>query len=323
MSRYLLPIALFLAGTLLAVGLGWGANFALGSALALGDGEKLNGVRINSSGAGDAEKPADVPTPAGRQVARAGENATPVKSGLSRKQYVDAILKRNIFDSTKVGLTGGGDAPPCEGPDCEYAASDLPVRLLATAVALPIQLSAALIEQENTKEYAGYGIGDKLLDSTILSIEWDRVVVKRDSGAEEVIFANEEGSTSRPSTPSSGGGSSDDGIVKEDDSNYTIDRTLIDETMSDLDKVSKMARARPHKDSDGNVDGFRLSGVRRNELLYKIGIRSGDVVHTVNGQPLTSMQEAMGAWQSMQGGSGFSFEITRRGQKKTMNYSIR
>lgn len=320
MTRWLLPIALLLVGTLLAVGLGWGANYALGTAIALGDGETLEKVRVGAPAtggdAGDAEAP--------NAVAAAEPAAPPRPRGLTRKAYVDAILKRNIFDSTKVGLEAAGDDAPCEGEDCEYSASDLPVRLIATAVAIPAQLSAALIEDENAKEFAGYGIGDKLLDSTILAIEWDRVIVKRDGGAEEVIFAREESNTTRSSAPASSGGSSDeDGIVKIDDNTYEISRELVDETMGDLDKVSKMARARPHKDSGGSVDGFRLSGVRRNQLLYKIGIRSGDIVHSVNGQPLTSMQEAMGAWQSMQGGSGFTFDITRRGQKKTMSYSIR
>ncbi|MFK7927671.1 MAG: type II secretion system protein GspC [Myxococcota bacterium] len=317
MTRWLVPILLFLVVTLLAVGLGWGANYGLGSAIALGDGETLDRVRIGAGGA----DPATAAPDSGAAVAAV--EAAPTPRGLTRRQYIDAILARNIFDSTNIGNPGDDSDNPCEGEDCEYANSDLPVRLIATAVATQAMLSAALIEEENSKDYAGYGVGDKLLDSTILAIEWDRVIVKRADGAEEVILAREESGSTKSSSPVSSGNATDDGIVKEDDENYTISRELVDSTLADLDSVSKMARARPHKDSDGKTDGFRLSGVRRNQMLYKIGIRSGDVVHSVNGQPLTSMQEAMGAWQGMQNGSGFSFDITRRGQKKTMNYTIK
>jgi type II secretory pathway component PulC len=43
----------------------------------------------------------------------------------------------------------------------------------------------------------------------------------------------------------------------------------------------------------------------------------------VNGKPLTSMKEAMDAWQSLQNEGGFNFEITRRGQRQTMEYTVR
>ena len=98
---------------------------------------------------------------------------------------------------------------------------------------------------------------------------------------------------------------------------------VVDTALGDLDSLSKMARARPHKDSSGNPDGFRMSGVRRNKLGYKIGLRSGDVIHSVNGQPLTSLTEAMSAMDSLKNGSNFEFEITRRGEKKTLKYSVR
>ena len=45
MKRWLLPIALLILGTLLAVGAGWGTNLALGAAIGLKEGESLETVR--------------------------------------------------------------------------------------------------------------------------------------------------------------------------------------------------------------------------------------------------------------------------------------
>jgi len=323
MKRWLLPIALIIVGTLLAIGAGWGANLALGSAIGLGEGQALDRVRPGAARAvADADgADEDEDDTGSERPARTADRGSSVPVRGSNPDYVSGIMARNIFDSTAIGKVV--DASTCEGDDCEYEASDLPVVLLATVVAEPVELSAALLLQENTKETLGYGIGDKILDATITRIETKRVIVQRGDGREEIIVATEEGSPSSGPATSGTPVSDEEGISKVSDEEYVLDRGLVDQTLSDLDAVSKMARARPHKDGDGNVDGFRLSGVRRNKLLYKIGIRSGDVVHTVNGQPLTSMQEAMGAWQTMQNSSAFEFEITRRGQRKTMKYQIR
>jgi general secretion pathway protein C len=71
------------------------------------------------------------------------------------------------------------------------------------------------------------------------------------------------------------------------------------------------------------VDGYRLSAIRRGTLFDKLGIKNGDIVHTVNGQSLSSTSDAMNAYQGLQNESSFSFEITRRNKKKTLNYQVR
>ena len=58
-------------------------------------------------------------------------------------------------------------------------------------------------------------------------------------------------------------------------------------------------------------------------MFDKLGIKNGDVVHTVNGATLTSMEAVMGAYGSLQNERGFNFEITRRNQKMTIEYEVR
>lgn len=320
MKRWIVPISLLVLGTLLAATAGWGANAVIGSFIALGEGETLDGV--------EAGRPAVAADDASGKPDAAGEPTavSARKNVMSKRSYVDAILERNIFDHTKVGSTG---EPACVGEDCpDSNKSDLPVTLLATIVAQTAELSSALIMEDSNNNALGYGVGDKVLDATIVSILTDRVYVTREDGRQEFITAVD--AKDRPKTASSSSSNrsgtsddTDDQIEKTGDSTYVIDRALVDASMNDLDSLSRMARARPHKDSDGNVDGYRLSGVRRNQLLYKLGVRSGDVVHGVNGTPLNSMQAAMGAMQTLQNDSNFSFEITRRGQKMTMQYQVR
>ena len=66
-----------------------------------------------------------------------------------------------------------------------------------------------------------------------------------------------------------------------------------------------------------------MTGIRRKSIFYKLGIKNGDVVHSVNGKPLTSMSSAMDAYNSLQSAKDFSFEVTRRKQKRTFEYDVR
>ena len=116
---------------------------------------------------------------------------------------------------------------------------------------------------------------------------------------------------------------SEDGISKSGNNKYVVDQEVLDELLKNPEKLYSQIRAVPHKDSDGNVDGYRLSGIRRKSIFYKLGVKNGDIVHGVNGKELNSMSGAMDAFNSLQNARDFSFDITRRRKKQTMEYEVR
>jgi len=81
-------------------------------------------------------------------------------------------------------------------------------------------------------------------------------------------------------------------------------------------------RAEPHQGPDGNIDGYRLSGIEPGSIWDQIGVKNGDIVHSVNGKELTSMSEVMAAY-TFQSAKSFTFEVTRDGQRQTMRYDVR
>lgn len=333
MKPWLLISSSILACTVLAVGAGWGVTATLGAVIGLSDDETLHSTRASDPSPGGDTKGepterARAGSPQAQGGARPTEPSQPATPRIDRQTYIDTIVHRNIFDHTNVGKApteAGDDREICLGDDCDEEIgekTDLPLTLLGTLVTSPSDYSSAMLRNDNSKEVAGYHIGSQVLDATITSIQPRMVLVQRSDGAREYILMDEDDrAPSRSASPSKAGESEQ--IVKQDDDTYIIDRQLYDASLQDLDALSRMARAIPHKDPSGNIDGFRLSGVRRNQLLYNLGIRSGDVVHGVNGKPLTSIAEAMNAMQTLQRESNFTFEVTRRGQKKTMNYQVR
>ncbi|MCO4748198.1 MAG: hypothetical protein KC912_25615, partial [Proteobacteria bacterium] len=208
---------------------------------------------------------------------------------LSKRQYIEGILVRNIFDHTAVGKTGGGGGG--EGGTM----TDLAVRLLGTMVSSNADYSVATVVGEAKDSFPlTYGVGDKMQDATVIAIEQAKVTLRRGSGAVEYLAIDEEARpASRAQAKKGAGNEDDDNISKDGDNSYTVERDLVDKYLADLDALGRMGRAIPHRGPDGQIDGYRLSGIRRNSLGEKLGIRNGDIIHAANGQALTSMQGAM------------------------------
>ena len=284
------------------------ADYGIKLLLALPEGAALSTARVEES----APEAAPEVAPAPRAVAP------------SRHSFLDPILGRNIFDSTAVGAEASAEGDAGGGE----RRTDLRVTLLATVVATPEVYSSALIAAGEGRDAAarGYGIGDSLLDeATILRIEQKKVVIKRSDGSIEYLDMGEEGAKSAVASRSSEtpAGDEEAGVRQTGEYSWEIDESLIAGALTNIDALISEVRATPHKGPDGQVDGFRLSAIRRGSLLQKLGIKNGDVIHGVNGAPLTSATGAMGAFQSMQSERQFSFDITRRNQKHTFEYTIR
>ena len=308
-----LPLIAFLAITALAAGGAAGLNGAIG-AFAAPDAQELAAV----GGGAPLEALSSVPgTP--KEVAQTTRPA-PVQVK-NERDYLNAIMGRNLFDPDAIA----GWGPPPEGSAAGNGAesiTDLKVTLIGTTVAEPAHYSSALIAEEGNGDRAlGYSIGHMIHDAEIIAIESKTVTLKRGDGRIETLTMNQD---APPRTASTGEPVSDGGKVASTGENkYTIDRALLDEYIGDIESISKMGRALLHRGPDGEFDGYRLSAIRRNTLADQLGIKNGDVIHNVNGMPLNSVQNAMGAYQSLMTEGSFSFEVTRRGQKMTLDYDVK
>jgi len=246
----------------------------------------------------------------------------PTRRPPSRDTMIRPIVERSIFDSASVGSsTTEGDTP--DGPE---AKSDLDATLLATVVTDPPELSSALISHKGSDKADGFGIGADLWgEGTVVGIEPRRVVIERSDGSREFIAmeidAKVQKASARTLRPKED--DSTKGVDQLSDNKFVVDAALVDAALKNPEQLATQVRVAPHKGADGQIDGYRMSGIRRDSLFKALGIKNGDIVHAVNGQPLTSMQSAMTAYDSLQNERSFSFEITRRNQRQTFEYEIR
>jgi general secretion pathway protein C len=293
--------------------LGGIANAAVARLLRLPDGAErpeytdVAAPEHSNAGAADHDAVAEAEP---RSPAAGGTHARPP----SKKSYADAILRRNIFDSTAVY---NPDAAAANGNgECK---SDSSVKLLATIVADPPEYSSALISvgaSRDTKA-TGFSIGDELGgEGRITLIEQQKVCL---DGGSCLCMGSE---TARPTAAADDSGSSE-GVTKEGDTKFTVDSSVVADAMNNFEQLAGQIRVVPHKDTSGQIDGYRLSAIRKGSLFDKLGIKNGDIVNGVNGQPLTSTEGALQTYQALKSERSFTFDVTRRNQKMTFEYEIR
>ena len=91
--------------------------------------------------------------------------------------------------------------------------------------------------------------------------------------------------------------------------------------MNDLDNAMKGLVAGPYR-RNGKLDGYILKTVNQENILYQLGLRSGDVVKRVNGKEVNSTERLYAMWQTLQNESKITADIERGGRMMTFDLNI-
>jgi type II secretion system protein C len=230
-----------------------------------------------------------------------------------RRRDPGIILKRNIFDSAQGDLSD----VPIEHPDLPL--EDLPaddvetpckgtMRLIGTVV-LPGDLERSLAAIVGSDNKAGLHRGGAEVEgSRIRAIHSDGVVLQN-TGA----------------TADRNAGLSEDemaeGIQKVNTTNYNVSRSMLNKVLDNAGKIIGIAAVAP-KMEGGQSIGMEIRGIRPGTLLTNLGIQNGDILESVNGQPLSSPDTALGAYTTLRTADKFNLSIRRGGQSMMINYSL-
>jgi general secretion pathway protein C len=288
----------------------------------------------------------------GAKLTRSDPKASPSRSkGLSaspsiqRRRDPTIILQRNIFSSAQGDLS----EVPIENPELpldDPAEVEMPCRgkrrLIGTVV-VPgdLERSLAAIVGEDGK--AGLHRGGADVDGdTIRAIESDSVVLQGSvSFCRLAMF--EVGSSANVAKPRrigakkkakkitkgvdadrNAGLSSEEiagGIEKVNDTNYNLSRSMLNKVLDNAGRLIGIAAVAPLMEGGRSV-GMRIYGIKPNTLLTKLGIQNGDVLESVNGQPLTSPDSALGAYTTLRTADKFNLSVRRNGKSMMINYNL-
>ena len=248
--------------------------------------------------------------------------------------YYQPILDRNLFKSTLVEKV---EAAPEEVPE-NVEESPLQAKLIATVLSENESKSSATIEDQTTHERDIYHGKDTLMnEAQIVRIERERVIVLRNGIHESLSLYDEKNlaknSGAAPGMAAAGtfGQSLRAGIMAPQGglrgipqpatqmpTRFNTSRIAELNALTKFNASQREFRVLPHFQS-GKIDGLRVFGLSATSKWSQAGLRNGDVVTSVNGQPLGGVQQLYQALQSS-GAGQVRIEIQRGGNRSTITY---
>jgi len=191
--------------------------------------------------------------------------------------------------------------------------TSLKIALLGTVTGNE-QNAFAVIEETDKRKQGLYKIGDSVQNATVKKILREKVVLR--VGTKDEILTMEESAASRRDKRRRPSKSTERGTT------ITISRKDIQSSLKDINKLMSQVRIRPHF-KDGISDGLSVSRIKGGSVFSKLGLRNGDIVQKINGEPINSPDEVLALYEKLKSGSRVSLEVTRKGEPKTMNYRFR
>ncbi len=223
-----------------------------------------------------------------------------------------SITDRNLFKASVA--PGIEEKSPLEldlGNQAELEKTTLNLKLWGTVAGIGSR-SFAVIQEKSSRTQALYHEGDSVAGAEIKKIMRSSVILNH-NGENQIL----EMETTTPK----GRGRSPAPRTATSSSNMTIQRSVIDEAMGDMENLMKQVRVRPHF-SKGKPDGLLIYGIKNNALFKKMGLRNGDIIMGVDGKEITSVDDALSLYQGLRQASEANIKLKRRGKIKEINYHV-
>ncbi len=262
-------------------------------------------------------------------------------SRVSFDQY-QVIMDRNLFD-VSVDRTEPPPPPEPETKPVEVVEdkpldkSPLPAEVIGT-LAGPDRYSAALIMDKRSKKTELYFVGDNLFgQATILKINRRQVVVLRGNKQEMLEIAEDAAASNkgggRKGRDREEGRTTVEDIIetKSDDTelvvdevgegDFVIDKESFESVLSDMGSLLTQARVVPNF-KQGKISGYKIFAIKSGSVFEQIGLKNGDVIHSVNEVDVDTPEKALQLFQQLKAETNFALDIERNGSTQSFSYRL-
>ena len=248
------------------------------------------------------------------------------------------IWHRNLFNSQKQKAPMQHKDKALE--DLVVAKTDIGLKLMGTVVANNNPIRLAIIQNLKTAEQGIYHQEDKVGEAYVKKILRNKVIISIDNGdqlltVESEDFGKPQGfSLSQMEDHSSFQNQRDPDI---DDSfalatpestlprsrtkSIRLERDEVESALADIDGLMGQLRISPYK-RGGQPSGFRISGITRDSVLRKLGLRSRDVIREVNGQVIAGPDQAVDFFNTLSQGGDLTIKLKRRRRDRWIHLDI-
>jgi len=226
---------------------------------------------------------------------------------VDRRSY-DIIKTRGLFDiQTKGALPAGGVDQDKDRPIAEMGIS------LKGTITGPEAWARAIIDDKGKQQL--YKVGDEIMGARVLAIFRNKVIMEV-NGQEQQLVPEEPGARKARGGPAMGRAMP---ASLQGNMPPPADMTGV---MQNMEQFLGKARVVPYF-KQGEPYGFRISNVDNDSPLYGVGVRSGDVIRSVNGIPVRSPEDAFKAYQLLGNESTVQVELERGGTSMSVTVPVK
>ncbi len=248
------------------------------------------------------------------------------QTSISRGQF-SAISNRNLFSASGImpeAITLRVD--PKKPTEDVPVLSALPLSLIGTLVHSDPSKSIAAIEVKSKSLSGSYAPGADIeglakLEKVERGIAYIR---NANTSALEYIELKSANKVSfDASKPAAATAPASTDVKAVAPNRFQIKRSDLLKYTTDLSSVLMQARAVPYRDpSTGEIAGFRILDMQENSIFGQLGLARMDILKSVNGEPIDSIQKAMEMYNAMKNGNKFELMVERGGKNETKTYDI-
>ncbi len=103
---------------------------------------------------------------------------------------------------------------------------------------------------------------------------------------------------------------------------YAVSRAEVQQTMENPAEFFSQMRAMPHF-VNGKTDGFSISNVAPGSVFEQLGLQDGDLLTSIQGQPVTNPMQAMGLISAVKTASAIDLTVNRGGTPTSVHLDLR
>ena len=262
----------------------------------------------------------DPDTARGEQRATDAQGTLP--QTLSPSDYA-AIVQRNLFATADRADSSPATPPPPQTLDSVVPAEELGLRLVGTIAGGPTA-SRAIIQDTKSNATGSYRIGDAVASATVEAIQRDAVILQYRGRPLVVKLCPGKTENREQKTEEGRQKTQDAGLMAKGQSRPSSGVDASSSASSHAGSVAEVFRKvtmEPYV-KDNRAEGLKITGLENLPMAQALGLQNGDVVQSVNGQPLTSKQKAFQVLMKARTQSKMDMQLLRDGRSTKLSFHL-
>ena len=249
-----------------------------------------------------------VPAPSAGDVVQAPASLPIASERGGLRADVQSIADNHLFGEADA------ESAPVIIPKADENLSDtrLTNLVLKGTIASAIPEFSVAVIADGASEQRVYAIGDSIGSGTTLhAVYADRVVLNENGALTNLRLPSEFPRAATPAVRRTTATTRQ--TARENNPN-----SLQSVVAQNMTRLTDVIRPTQYRGTDGQLAGFRVYPGRNRQQFAALGLRPGDLIKDVNGQPLNDASQAMQVFQSLGTAEEVTVTIERNGEEQSL-----